>query len=67
MNMSYVVASLALLMGLLGIFKPDFYYKSSELNDQQIARNKRLWQKAGMFFTIGAVAIIVLAALDGQK
>lgn len=61
--MSYVVGSLFLVTGLISIFKPDFFYQSNRLNEDQIARNKRIWKRVGIVLVIFGVADVILTGL----
>jgi hypothetical protein len=57
MSMSILIGGLFLLMGLLGVFYPAFFYKAEKLSPEQIARNKRILKRCG-------VALIVLGLAD---
>jgi hypothetical protein len=60
--MDELCAALAIMLGLMGIFNPSFFYKSELLTPQQIARNKRIWNRGGIVLVIlgvGLVAIIL--------
>lgn len=50
--MSMLVAFLFLVMGLLGVFHPSFFVKTELLSPSQIARNKRIWNRAGIAFIV---------------
>ena len=42
---------------MIGVFKPSFLYDSNKLNAEQIARNKRIWNRSGL-------VLIALGILD---
>ena len=57
--MDILIAILLLIVGLIGIFRPDFFYKSELLTPEQIARNKRIWNRCGAGMAI--VGFVLLA------
>jgi hypothetical protein len=65
--MTYIVGSLFLIMGLLGVLNPAFFTDESKLTDERIARNRRIWRKSGIFLTLGGIAVIVMAMLGWDR
>ena len=58
--MSIILAVLFLIMGLVGVFRPSFFYKSELLTAQQIERNKRIWKKGGAALVILGLALFAI-------
>jgi len=59
--MSTLIAVLFLAMGLLGVFHPSFFYKSELLTPEQIARNKRIWNRGGVVLIVLGLVLLVLS------
>jgi multisubunit Na+/H+ antiporter MnhG subunit len=57
--MSILIAALFLVIGLIGVFRPSFFYKSELLTPQQIERNKRIWNRGGAALII--LGLVLLA------
>ena len=58
--MSFVIASLFLIIGLIGMFRPSFFYRSEILTPQQIERNNRIWTRGGLALAgLGATLLIL--------
>jgi hypothetical protein len=61
--MSILISALFLGMGLLGVFCPGFFYKAEKLNPEQIARNKRIWNRCGAGLIILGLADLLMALI----
>jgi len=57
MNMNFVIGTLFLITGAIGVFHPSFFYKVEKLTPEKIARNKRLWN-------CGGAGLILMGILD---
>jgi hypothetical protein len=55
--MDELCAALMITMGLMGIFNPSFFYKSELLTPEQIARNKRIWNRGGIALVILGITL----------
>ena len=53
-------AFIAIIMGLLGVFYPSFFYKSELLTPQQIERNKRIWNRGGIVLLVGGPILMAM-------
>jgi hypothetical protein len=58
--MSLLIAALSLIMGLIGVFRPSFFYKSELLTPQQIERNKRIWNRGGVIMIVLGIALLIV-------
>jgi len=59
--MSRLIATLFLIMGLIGVFRPSLFYKSELLTPEQIQRNKRIWKIGGMVLVVLGLSLLVLS------
>lgn len=59
--MNILIAILALTMGLLGVLHPSFFYKSELLTPEQLARNKRIWNRGGIVLIVIGLVLLVLS------
>ncbi len=55
--MNILLGILPIVIGLVGLFRPSFYYKAELLNPEQIRKNERIWK-------YGGILLIVLGAVD---
>ena len=55
--MDLFIAAFMLVLGILGIFFPHFFYKAKLLTPQQIARNNRVLKRMGV--TLIPLALIL--------
>ena len=58
--MSILIAVLTLVLGVIGVFRPSFFYRSELLSAQQIERNKRIWNTCGAFLIVIGLGLLVL-------
>jgi hypothetical protein len=59
--MSFIVAGLFIIMGLLGILYPRFFYNVKLITAEKIERNNRIWRRGGTILVILGAAIMFLA------
>jgi hypothetical protein len=59
--MNILIGILFIIVGLTGILRPSFFYKSELLTPQQIERNKRIWNRGGIGLVI--LGFVELATL----
>jgi multisubunit Na+/H+ antiporter MnhG subunit len=57
--MNMLIGILFVIVGFLGIFRPDFFYKSELLTPQKIGRNKRIWKWTGIALLLAGVVDLV--------
>lgn len=58
--MDILIAVIFLTVGFIGIFRPGFFYKSELLTPEQLARNKRIWNRGGVVLVIGGFVLLVM-------
>lgn len=56
--MNVIISFFFLAVGLTGIFRPGYFYKSELLTPQQIDRNKRIWKWGGVGLTIVGLVLL---------
>lgn len=61
--MSSLIAALFLIMGLIGVFRPNFFYKTELLTPEQLQRNRRIWKKGGIVLIILGIVQLALSFL----
>jgi hypothetical protein len=59
--MNLLFAVLALVLGLLFLFRPSFFYQSKLLTPEQIARNNRICKCGGILFVVVGTALVLMA------
>jgi len=57
--MDILIGVIILIVGFVGIFRPNIFYKSELLTPQQIERNRRIWTRGGLALVV--LGIVVLA------
>jgi hypothetical protein len=62
-QVSYLIGALFLVAGLVCAFKPELMYQRDRLTEQQIARNRRIWKRGGIFFAVMGAAHLILDVL----
>jgi hypothetical protein len=58
--MSLLIAVLSLIMGLIGVFRPSFFYKSELCTPQEIERNKRVGKISGVVLIALGLGLLAL-------
>ena len=57
--MDVLIGIWLIIVGLVGIFYPSFFFKSELLTPQKIQRNKRIWRWFGISLVLGGIAVLV--------
>jgi len=48
-------------VGLVGVLRPSFFYKSKKLTPERIDRNNRIWKRCGFgLIAVGIAELIVV-------
>jgi len=55
--MSILIGTLFIIIGLIGIFHPSFFYDVRKLNAEKVARNERIWNRCG-------IGLLILGCVD---
>ncbi len=58
--MDILIGILFLIVGFIGIFRPSFFTKTELLTPEQIARNKRIWNRGGVVLVIAGFVLLAM-------
>jgi len=48
------------IVGLIGIFRPTFFFKSEKLTPEKIQRNTRIWKACGFGLVVCGIAGLIV-------
>jgi hypothetical protein len=58
--MNLIISAVFCVVGLLGIFKADFFYRKALLSPEQIQRNNRIWRIVGSGLIVASATLLGL-------
>jgi hypothetical protein len=60
LNTNTVIFLWFLGVGMVGIFRPTFFFKSEKLTPEKIERNTKLWKWCGVGLTVCGIAGLIV-------